>query len=46
MEDTSQFNTDLIKYHNEESDEGYLLEIDVQYLDKWYDFQNDLSFLP
>ena len=34
IEDTSQFNTDLIKYHNEESDEGYLLEIDVQYLEK------------
>ena len=32
--DTSEFNEDLIKNYNEESDEGYFLEIDVQYLEK------------
>ena len=30
--DTSQFNEDFIKNYNEESDEGYFLEVDVQYL--------------
>ena len=29
-----QFNEDFIKNYNEESDEGYFLEVDVQYLDK------------
>ena len=32
--DTSQFNEDFIKSYNEESDEGYFLEIDVQYAEK------------
>ena len=32
VEDTSQFNKDFIKSYNEESDEGYFLEVDVQYL--------------
>ena len=31
---TSQFNEDLIKHCNEESDEGHFLEVDVQYLEK------------
>ena len=34
MEDTSEFNEDLIKSYNEESDEGYFLEVDVQYPEK------------
>ena len=44
IKDTSQFNEDFIKNYNEESDEGYFLEVDVQYLKKLYDFHNDLSF--
>ena len=32
IKDTSQFNEDFIKNYNEESDEGYFLEVDVQYL--------------
>ena len=32
IEDTSQFNEDFIKIYNEESDEGYFLEVDVQYI--------------
>ena len=43
--DTSQFNEDFIKSQNEESDEGYLLEVDVQYLKKLPELHNDLSFL-
>ena len=29
IKDTSQFNEDFIKNYNEESDEGYFLEVDV-----------------
>ena len=29
IEDTSQLNEDIIKNFNEESDEGYFLEVDV-----------------
>ena len=32
IKDTSQFNEDFIKNYNEESDEGYFLEVDAQYL--------------
>ena len=31
---TSQFNEDFIKNYNEESDEGYFLEVDVQHPEK------------
>ena len=31
IEETSQFNENSIKNYNEESDEGYFLEIEVQY---------------
>ena len=34
IEDTSQFNEDFIKDYSEESDEGYFLEVDVQYFEK------------
>ena len=34
IKDTSQFNEDFIKNYNEESDEGYFLEVDIQYLEK------------
>ena len=43
---TSQFNEDFIKNYNEESDEGYFLEVDVQYPEKLHELQNDLSFFP
>ena len=32
IKDTSQFNEDFITSYNEENDEGYFLEVDVQYL--------------
>ena len=44
--DTSQFNEDFIKNYNEEINEGYFLEVDVQYLEKLHELHNDLSFLP
>ena len=46
IKDTSQFNEDFIKNFNEESDEGYFLEADLQYLKKLHELHNDLSFLP
>ena len=46
MEDTSQFNKDLIKNYNKKSDERYFLEIDVQYPTKLHELHNDLPFLP
>ena len=46
MEETSEFNEDIIKIYNEESDKGYFLENDVRYPQKIYDLHNDLPFLP
>ena len=45
IEDTSPFNEDFIKNWNEESDEGYFLEVDVQYLEKFHEHHNDLRIL-
>ena len=42
IKDTSQFNEDFIKNYNEESDEGYFLEVDVQYLEKLHGLHNHL----
>ena len=46
IKDTFQFNEGFIKNYNEKSDEGYFLEIDIQYLEKSHELQNDLLFLP
>ena len=46
IKDTSQFSEDFKKNYNEESDEGYFLEVDVQYLEKIHELHNDLPFLP
>ena len=45
-EDTSQLNEDFIKNYNEESDEAYILAVDVQHLEKLKDLHNNLPFLP
>ena len=45
-EETSQFNEDYIKNYNEESDEGYFLEVDIQYPEKLHELHNDVPFLP
>ena len=44
IEDTFKFNEDFIKKYNEESDEGYFLEVDVQSLEKLHEFHNDYNF--
>ena len=41
-----QFNEEFIKNYNEESDEGYFLQGDVQYLEKLHELHNDLPFVP
>ena len=46
IEDTSKFNEDSIKSYNEGSDEGYFLEVDIQYPEKLHELHNDLPFLP
>ena len=43
-EDTFQFNEDFIKNYNEESDEGYFLEVDIQYLKILNELYNDWPF--
>ena len=43
---TYQFNKDFIENYNEDSDEGYFLEVDVQYPKNLHDLYNDLPFLP
>ena len=34
IKDTSQFNEDFKRTYNEELDEGYVLKVDVQYIEK------------
>ena len=43
---TFQFDKDFIKKLQEESDEGYFVEANVQYLDKLHELCNDSPFLP
>ena len=46
IEDTSKFNEDFLKIYNEESDEGYFLEVNVQYFENLHELHNDLPLLP
>ena len=46
IEDTSPFNEDFIKNYNEESDEGYFVEVDIQYPEKLHELHNELPLLP
>ena len=46
IEETSQLNKNFIKNYNEENDEGYFLEVNVQYLEKLHELHDDLLFLP
>ena len=42
----SQFNEDFIKNYKEETNEGYFLQVNVQYLKKLHGLDNDFPFLP
>ena len=41
----SKFNEDFIKNYDEESDEGYILEEDVEYAKNLHDLHDDLPFI-
>ena len=45
IEETSQFNEDFIKNYNEKCHEGYFLEVDVHYLEKFHELHKGLPFL-
>ena len=45
IKNTSQFNEDFIKIYNEESDQGYFLEVGDPYPEKLHELHNDLQFL-
>ena len=46
IEGTSHFNEDFIKSYTEESDKGYVPEVDVQYPENLRKLHNDLLVLP
>ena len=45
MKDTSQFKKTFHKKLYWKSDEGYFLEVEVQYLEKLHEILNNLPFL-
>ena len=44
--DVSKFNEDFIKNYDENSDEGYFLEVDIEYPKQLFGSNKELSFLP
>ena len=46
VEDLSQFNEDLIKNYDENSDKGYFLKVDIDYRKKLFNRHKDFPFLP
>ena len=46
VEELSQFNEDFITNYDENSNEGYFLEVDVKYPKKLFNLHSDLPFLP
>ena len=45
MKNTSQFNEDFIKNYNKKSNEGYFLEVDVQYIEKLHEMSKILKLI-
>ena len=46
VEDLSKMDEDFIKSYNEDSDKGYILEVDVEYPKNLHDLHGGLPFLP
>ena len=46
VEDLSQFQEDVIKNYDENSDKEYFREVDVEYPRNLFNLQRDLPFLP
>ena len=44
--DLSKFTENFIKYYDENSDVGYFLEVDIEYLKQLWSHHKDLPFLP
>ena len=44
VEEISQFNKNFKKIYNEDSDVGYFLEVDVNYLEELHECHNDCHF--
>ena len=46
MKDLSKIDEDFIKNYDENSDKGYILEVNVEYSKNLHDLHSDLPFLP
>ena len=44
--DLPKFNEDFMKNYNENSDEGYFLEVDIEYPKTLWSSQRDIPFFP
>ena len=46
IKDVAEIDEKIIKNYGEDSDKGYILEVDIKYPRKLHDLHSDLSFLP
>ena len=46
IKDSSQFNEEFTKTYNQESDEGYFLKVEIQYMETLHELHSDLPLLP
>ena len=46
VEDIFEFDQSFVGSCNEESEEGYFLEVDIQYIEDLHNLYNGLPFLP